>query len=252
MRELEVDIVEINKIYNKDCLEGMKRIADGSVDMILCDLPYGTTQCRWDTVIPFDPLWEQYRRIIKPNGAIVLTESQPFTSALVMSNPKMYRYNWIWKKSYTTGFMNANKMPLKSYEDICIFYKKLPVYNPQGVIEVNKRQFRKKDKETTIYNGMGLKNGEYDQKFTNYPRDIIVTTKKECTVHPTQKPVALFEYLIKTYTNTGELVLDNCMGSGTTAIACMNTGRNFIGFEMDKGYYDIACDRIERFGDSHD
>ena len=168
--------MEINKIYNEDCLEGMKRIADGSVDMVLCDLPYGTTSCKWDTIIPFEPLWEQYRRIVKPNGDIVLTASQPFTSAIIMSNTKIYRYNWIWKKSYSTGFMNANKMPLKSYEDICIFYKKLPVYNPQGVIEVNKRQFRKKDKETTIYNDMGLKNGEYNQKFTNLTININFST----------------------------------------------------------------------------
>ena len=227
-----------------DCLEVMKQIPDKSIDMILADLPYGTTACKWDTIIPFEPLWEQYERVIKPRGAIVLTASQPFTSALIMSNTKIYRYNWVWQKNYTTGFMNANKMPLKSYEDVCIFYKKLPVYNPQGVIEVNKRKFRKKDKETTIYNDMGLKTREYNQKFTNYPRDIIVTTKKEITVHPTQKPVALFEYLIKTYTNEGDLVLDNCMGSGTTGVSCKNLNRNFIGIELDSDYFKIAEKRI--------
>lgn len=239
-------MLEVNNLYHGDCLEIMKDIDDKSIDMILCDLPYGTTACKWDSIIPFEPLWEQYKRVIKDNGAIVLTANQPFTSALIMSNTKLYRYNWIWQKSYTTGFMNANKMPLKSHEDICVFYKKLPVYNPQGVVEVNKRQFRKKDKETTIYNDMGLKTGEYNQKFTNYPKDIIVTTKKETTAHPTQKPVVLFEYLIKTYTNEGDLVLDNCIGSGTTAIACINTNRNYIGIEKDENYYNIANERIKK------
>ena len=239
-------MIELNKIYNEDCLEGMKRIPDGSVDMILCDLPYGTTACKWDTVIPFEPLWEQYKRVIKDNGAIVLTSDEPFTSQLINSNIKKFRYKWIWEKSYSTGFMNANKMPLKNVEDVLVFYKKLPIYNPQGLIEVNKKQVRKRDKGTTIYNDMGLKEGEYTQKFTNYPKQIIETTKKEKTYHPTQKPVALFEYLIKTYTNEGETVLDNCIGSGTTAIACINTNRKYIGFEMDKHYCDIAQDRINK------
>lgn len=228
-----------------DCLEGMKEIEDGSIDMILCDLPYGTTACKWDTIIPFEPLWEQYMRIIKSNGAIVLTANQPFTSNLISSNYKLYKYNWVWLKSYSTGFMNANKAPLKSHEDICVFYKKLPVYKPQGVVEINKKTVRKKDKESTIYSDMRLKEGEYTQKYTNYPKDVIITAKKEKTIHPTQKPVALFEYLIKTYTNEGDLVLDNCIGSGTTAIAALNTNRNFIGFELDKGYFDIANQRID-------
>ena len=241
-----MDKIELNKIYNEDCLEGMKRIPDGSVDMILCDLPYGTTACKWDEIIPFEPLWEQYERVIKDNGAIVLTSDEPFTSQLINSNIEKFRYKWIWKKSYSTGFMNANKMPLKNVEDVLVFYKKLPTYNPQGLIEVNKKQVRKRDKGTTIYNDMGLKEGEYTQRFTNYPKQVIETTKKEKTYHPTQKPVALFEYLIKTYTNEGETVLDNCMGSGTTAIACLNTNRNFIGFELDKGYFDVATKRIEK------
>jgi site-specific DNA-methyltransferase (adenine-specific) len=228
-----------------DCLELMKELPDKSVDMILCDLPYGTTACKWDTIIPFEPLWACYKRIVKDNVAIVLTASQPFTTKLISSNYDMYRYNWVYEKSYSVGFMNANKMPLKSFEDICVFYKKLPVYNPQGVIEVNRKKVRKKDKETTAYNDMGLKDGEYTQKFANYPRDIIKAIPKEKTIHPTQKPVALMEYLIKTYTNEGDTVLDNCMGSGTTGVACKRLGRDFIGFELDPTYFDIAKNRIE-------
>ena len=239
-------MIELNRIYNEDCLEGMKRIPDGSVDMILCDLPYGTTACKWDSIIPFEPLWEQYERVIKDNGAIVLTSDEPFTSQLINSNIKKFRYKWIWKKSYSTGFMNANKMPLKNVEDVLVFYKKLPIYNPQGLIEVNKKQVRKRDKGTTIYNDMGLKEGEYTQKFTNYPKQIIETTKKEKTCHPTQKPVVLFEYLIKTYTNEGETVLDNCIGSGTTAVAAINTNRNYIGFELDKHYCELANERMQK------
>ena len=237
--------IELNKIYNEDCLEGMKRMPDKSVDMILCDLPYGTTACKWDEVIPFDLLWEQYKRIIKDNGAIVLTASQPFTTKLIASNYEMFRYSWVWEKSYSTGFMNANKMPLKNIEDVTVFYKRLPTYNPQGIIEVNKKQVRKKDKKTTIYNDMGIKEGSNTQKYTNYPKQIIKTTTKEKTIHPTQKPVALFEYLIKTYTNEGETVLDNCMGSGTTGVACLNTNRRFIGMELDEEYYNIATNRIK-------
>ena len=233
------------KLLQGDCLELMKDIPDGSIDMILADLPYGTTACKWDEIIPFDLLWEQYERVIKDNGAIVLTSDEPFTSQLINSNIKKFRYKWIWKKSYSTGFMNANKMPLKNVEDVLVFYKKLPTYNPQGVVEVNKKQVRKRDKGTTIYNDMGLKEGEYTQKFTNYPKQVIETTKKEKTYHPTQKPVELFEYLIKTYTNEGETVLDNCMGSGTTAIACKNLNRNFIGMELDEIYFNIAKERIE-------
>ena len=239
-------MIELNRIYNEDCLEGMQRIPDKSIDMILCDLPYGTTACKWDTIIPFGPLWEQYERIIKDNGAIILTADEPFTSQLINSNIKKFRYKWIWEKPYTTGFMNANKMPLKNIEDVLVFYKKLPTYNPQGVTRVNKKRNRRKDKETTIYNDMGLKEGEYTRRLTNYPNQIIKTNKKEFGLHPTQKPVALFEYLIKTYTNEGETVLDNCIGSGTTAIACINTNRNYIGFELDKQYCEIANERIQK------
>ena len=234
--------MKINKIYNEDCLEGMKRIADGSIDMILCDLPYGVVRCKWDTVIPFEPLWEQYKRVIKPNGAIVLTAQTPFDKVLGCSNLEMLKYEWIWQKTESTGFLNAKKMPLKKHENVLVFYKKQPIYNPQ-MTEGKPYKYKKDCISSENYgnsNGTDLiiNNGK------RYPVSII-EFKKDKGLHPTQKPVALFEYLIKTYTDPGELVLDNCMGSGTTAIACMNTQRNFIGFEMDKGYYDIACKRIE-------
>ena len=228
-----------------DCLEKMKEIPDGSVDMVMCDLPYGTTACKWDSVIPFEPLWEQYRRITKRNAAIVLTASQTFTTALIHSNIKEFRYCWQWVKPYTTGFMNANKMPLRNTEDVCVFYRELPTYRPQGVKESGKKQVRRKDKDSTIYADMGLQAGEYTQAFTNYPRQTIEFGREGKTVHPTQKPVALMEYLIRTYTNEGETVLDNCMGSGTTGVASVNTGRRFIGIERDEAYFAIAKKRIE-------
>ena len=174
-----------------------------------------------------------------------MTASQPFTTSVIKSNERLFRYCWYWNKTYSTGFMNANKMPLRNVEEIVVFYKKLPTYNPQGIIEVNRKQIRKRDKSTTIYNDMGLKDGEYIQKFTNYPTQVLTFGKESKTVHPTQKPVALFEYLIRTYTNEGEVVLDNCIGSGTTAIAALNTGRFFIGIEKEKEYVDIANKRIE-------
>ena len=250
------DKLELNKIYNEDCLEGMKRIPDGSVDMILCDLPYGTTACKWDTIIPFEPLWEQYERVVKDNGAIVLTASQPFTSALVMSNPKIFRYQWYWNKNKVTGFANAKKQPLRNVEDIVVFYKRLPTYNPQGLIEINKTKkngksvggetLRRSVEESSGKGSLRTSGHTYVQKYTNYPRQALHINSESRTVHPTQKPVALFEYLIKTYTNEGETVLDNCIGSGTTAIACLNTNRNYIGFELDKEYFNIANDRIDK------
>lgn len=226
----------------------MKRIDDKSVDMILCDLPYGTTACKWDTVIPFDKLWEQYERIIKNNGAIVLTASQPFTTVLNASNIKMYRYEWIWIKNNSTGFQLANKMPLKRHENISVFYKKLPTYNPQGLAKCDKINKRGK-----VGNGGHLASevNEYIQQYTNYPTQLLNFSYDKEKLHPTQKPVALFEYLIKTYTNEGDTVLDNCMGSGTTAVACINTNRNFIGFELDKGYYEIANKRINESFAAH-
>jgi len=240
-------MLELNKIYNMDCLEGMKQIPDKSIDMILCDLPYGTTACKWDVIIPFEPLWEQYKRIIKDNGAIVLFGSQPFTSALVMSNLKMFKYEWIWVKS-PTGFLNAKKMPMKSVEDVCVFYKQLPTYNPQDLTIVNKKKTNHKTKKVKSGIGLSTHNGgrlpnEYFQEFSNYPRQELFFPNDK-GLHPTQKPVALLEYLIKTYTNEGETVLDNCMGSGTTAIACINTNRNYIGFELDTGYFNLANERI--------
>ena len=231
-----------DKIYNEDCLEGMKGIADGSIDMILCDLPYGTTRNKWDTVIPLDALWEQYRRVIKPNGAIVLTAQTPFDKTLGASNISFLRYEWIWRKTRPTGHLNAKRMPMREHENILVFYKNPPTYNPQGLVKLESPVLRKRTNNGTNY---GKSDKDSYRKATGYPRDILEFPSEGKTVHPTQKPVALFEYLIKTYTNPDELVLDNCMGSGTTAIACMNTGHNFIGFEMDKGYYDIACKRIE-------
>jgi site-specific DNA-methyltransferase (adenine-specific) len=237
--------LELNRIYQRDCIEGMRMIPDKSIDMILCDLPYGTTACKWDTVIPFEPLWEQYERIIKDNGAIVLTASQPFTTALIASNMRLFRYCWFWNKTYSTGFMNANKMPLRNVEEVAVFYRNLPTYNPQGVIEINKSQVRRRDKETTIYNDMGLKDGEYVQRYTNYPTQVLTFGREGKTVHPTQKPVELFRYLIRTYTNPGEIVLDNCMGSGTTAIAATLEGRDWIGFETEPKYVEIANKRLD-------
>lgn len=239
---------DIDRIYNEDCLVGMQRIDDASIDMILCDLPYGTTACKWDTVIPLEPLWEQYKRVIKPHGAIVLTASQPFTSALVMSNPKMFKYDWCWHKSRVTGVLNAKRQPLRCKEDILVFSSGSPVYYPQGLQRCNKQTCTGVSKSGKQGECTGkitqTDSGTYTQTTTGYPRNVLEIPSETKTVHPTQKPVALFEYLIKTYTNPGEIVLDNCLGSGTTAIAAINTGRHYIGFEKDTGYFDIAQKRI--------
>jgi len=237
----------LNKIYNEDCLEGMKRIADKSVDMILCDLPYGTTACKWDTIIPFEPLWEQYERVIKDNGAIVLTASQPFTSALVMSNPGIFKYSLVWNKVNSSSGLHAKNQPLRSHEDIHVFGKNKIMYNPQMVVATERV-----DKERLIPNGDAFsgksKKRVYDNKGLKYPKSILTfsNANQRGKLHPTQKPVALFEYLIRTYTNENETVLDNCMGSGTTAIAAINTNRNYIGFEMDTNYFNLANERIEQ------
>ena len=234
--------IELNSIYNEDCLEGMKRIPDKSVDMILCDLPYGTTRNKWDEVIPFGLLWEQYERVIKDNGAIALFGSQPFTTALNNSNRKLYRYEWIWIKNNSTGFQLANKRPMKKHEIISVFYDKQPTYNPQGL-----QPYGKVNKRGSMGNNWDeMSSNQYMQKYTNYPTQLLEYSYDKEKMHPTQKPVALCEYMIKTYTNEGETVLDNCMGSGTTAIACLNTNRNFIGFELDKEYFDIANERIDK------
>jgi DNA modification methylase len=232
-----------------DCLGRMKEIESGSVDMILTDPPYGTTACKWDSIIDLPLMWEQLKRIIKPNGAIVMTASQPFTTTLIASNMKMFKYCWVWEKSKATGHLNAKKRPMVKHEDIVVFYSKQTKYNPQGLI---KKQNPTVSKGNRGLKGLGSSGECYGkatkdaiQTHTNYPLSITkhpVDMKAE--FHPTQKPVALMEYLIKTYTNEGETVLDFTMGSGTTGVACVNTGRDFIGIEMDEGYFDIAKKRI--------
>ena len=240
------------KLLHGDCLELMKKISDKSIDMILCDLPYGvTTKNKWDNIIPFEPLWEQYNRIIKDNGAIILFGQDKFTAKCMLSNEKNHRYNLIWKKVLSSGFLNANRMPLREHEDIMVFYKKLPTYNPQ---KVKGNPCHKKGKVVGKMNDDNLQNNNYgnfkcvetegDMKF---PTSILEFSKPHpsVSVHPTQKPVELLEWLIKTYTNENEMVLDNCMGSGSTGVAAVNTNRNFIGIELDENYFNIAKERIE-------
>ena len=236
-------------LMHGDCLELMKQIPDKSVDMILCDLPYGITACKWDNVIPFKPLWEQYNRIIKPNGAICLFGSEPFSSALRMSNIKNFKYDWIWDKKIPSGMSYARFQPMRQTENISVFCNGKTVYNPQMV---------KRDKPITAKGGnkyspsapiQARKEGKDFKKTYEYknPINIIVFDKiRKGSLHPTQKPVALCEYLIKTYTNEGETVLDNCMGSGTTGVACVNTDRNFIGIELDDHYFEVATERINQ------
>ncbi len=252
-------MIQLNRIYNEDCLVGMKRISDKSVDCIICDLPYGVMNkgnkhAKWDRKIPLDRLWEQYNRIIKDNGAIILFGQGMFTAQLMTSNPKMWRYNLIWRKGgRCSGFLNAKKMPLREHEDIMVFYKSLPTYNPQmKKCTLNQRNHSRgnlhKDQTNRCY-GVFRKAEDIisDEK---YPRSVLDFVRPHPQIHPTQKPVALIEYLIKTYSKKGETVLDNCMGSGTTAIACLNTGRKYIGFELDKVYYDIAEDRVGKWYDA--
>lgn len=257
-----------------DCLDKMNEIADGSVDLILCDLPYGTTDRKgteskgsnrllgWDNVIPLDQLWQQYRRILKPLGTVVLTADQPFTSMLVLSNLEWFKYEWIWKKKRTTGFLLANYRPMKETEDVLVFSPGGAAaaskntgnmtYNPQGLIEKNvKKKNSAKRLGKFLHNPdfMGKNNkllheSEYEQKYTNYPSEIIEFGLDKDIIHPTQKPVALMEYLIQTYSNPGEIVLDNCMGSGTTGVAAISCGRKFIGIELDEEYYKSAEQRI--------
>jgi len=245
-------VMEANQILHGDCLELMKDISSGSIDMILCDLPYGTTACKWDTIIPFEPLWQQYERIIKSNGAIVLTASQPFTSALVMSNPKLFKYDWVWKKPKGTGHLNAKKQPMRDKEDVLVFYKNQCAYNPQwtwGEPYTNLKSGKTPKPSTAEVTGKYIHGAEYrnGSDGRRYPKQVQeFGVVERGTLHPTQKPVALFEYLIKTYTNEGDLVLDNCAGSGTTAIACINTKRRYIVMEKEKEYYDIIVDRVNK------
>ncbi len=231
-----------NIIYNRECIAGMSQLPDKSIDMILCDLPYGITGCSWDGLIPFDQLWQQYERIIKDNGAIVLTACQPFTTQLIASNPKLFRYCWYWLKNQVTGFPFSKYQPLRCVEEVAVFYKQAPIYNPQGLIELETpRTGRKSMREDGVYHKGSLEN-QYIIRYVNYPRQTL-QIKCERGLHPTQKPVALFEYLIRTYTNKGDLVLDNCIGSGTTAVACINTERDYIGFEITEEFYLIAQER---------
>lgn len=258
-----------------DCLVEMNKITDGSVDLILCDLPYGTTDrkgveskgnnrlLKWDTVIPLDKMWDQYRRILKPLGVVVLTADQPFTSKLILSNLEWFKYEWIWKKRKTTGFLLANYRPMKCTEDVVIFSSGAAAaasrnggnmtYNPQGLVEKSvKKKNNVKRLGKFLHNPEHMGSGnrllhetEYEQKYTNYPSEIIEFGLDQNVVHPTQKPVKLMEYLIRTYSNSGEVVLDNCMGSGTTGVAAVMSGRNFIGIEINQEFYDIAKQRIE-------
>lgn len=228
------------ELHHGDCLEKMRDILDGSVDMVMADLPYGTTACKWDSVIPFEPMWEQLKRVTKKNGAIVMTASQPFTSALGASNLPELRYSWCWRKSAATGHLNAKRMPMSDFEDVLVFYRLQPTYNPQGLVPFGK--VTRRGGNGACYGPSGKENL---QEFTNYPRRTLDIASEGATVHPTQKPVALMEYLIRTYTNEGETVLDNTMGSGTTGVACVNTDRNFIGIEMDESYFEIAAKRIQ-------
>lgn len=234
------------KLYQGDCLKYMDYIEDNSIDLILCDLPYGTTDCKWDSIIDFDKLWESYNRIIKENGAIVLFSAQPFTTKLIYSNIKNYRYSWYWIKNTCTGFVFAKYQPMRKVEDINVFYKKRPLYIPQGLKELSEAKSKKAKSESKdgIYKFNSL-NKEHVSKYTNYPKNILYFNKESRHLHPTQKPVDLLEYLIKTYTKEGEVVLDNCMGSGSTGVATANTNRRFIGIELNEDYFRIATNRIE-------
>lgn len=242
-------------LINGDCLEVMPTLPSASVDLILCDLPYGTTACSWDAVIPFDRLWAEYRRIIRGNGAIVLTAAQPFTTALIASNLPMFKYCWVWEKSNASGFAHAKNMPLKNYEDVCVFSngviahasqsKNRMPYNPQGLVYSPKVcRNAPRHKEESAFGNRPSHKDSYTQEWTNYPSQVQRFTSVSGAQHPTQKPVALMEYLIRTYTNPGDLVLDNCMGSGTTGVAAVQAGRNFIGIERDPEYFAICQKRI--------
>lgn len=234
------EVIKILKLLNGDCLELIESIDDKSIDMIFTDLPYGTTACKWDSIIPLDKMWEQYERVIKDNGAIVLTASQPFTTKLINSNMKLFRYEWIWQKEKGTNFLQANRMPLKIHENICVFYKKLPKYNPQFT---KGKPYKSSGSGTSgeVTGNLKKISATYDGR--RYPISI-QKFKSDRGYHPTQKPVELVKYMIKTYTDEGDVVLDSCMGSGTTGVACRELNRNFIGIELDTVYFNISRWRI--------
>lgn len=235
------------QLLKGDCLELMKDIPDCSVDMILCDLPYERTKNQWDVIIPLDKLWQQYRRIIKRNGAIVLFADGMFMADLMKSNPAWWRYNLVWDKKLITGFLNANRQPLRQHEEICVFYQKQPTYNPQKTLGVKSHSAgKKKDRANHNYGDFDFVDNAEVHGDMKFPVSILQFQKTHPSkvVHPTEKPVALLQYLIQTYTNPGDTVLDNCMGSGSSGVACANTGRNFIGMELDERYFEIASERI--------
>lgn len=248
--------MELNKIYNMDCLKGLRNIPDGSVDCIICDLPYGTTACKWDSVIPFDRLWKQYKRIRKPSAPILLFGSEPFSTKMRMSNLEEFRYDWIWVKNKCADFVHAKNRPMKSHEIISVFCKygmghkstmgkKRMPYIPQGLL----RKYTIHHNATAKFGGVLGKRPSQKRtiisEWTNYPTSVLQFDIEADAWHPTQKPISLIRYLIKTYTQTGGVILDNCMGSGTTAIACIREKRDFIGFEINKEYYEKACKRIK-------
>lgn len=228
-----------------DCLDAMWLTPEGSVDLILCDLPYGTTQNKWDSVIPFEPLWAQYWRVLKPNGAVVLTAQTPFDKVLGCSQIEHLKYEWIWEKTHPTGHLNAKRAPMKAHENVLVFYRHSPTYNPQKTTGHMRKSAVKRKDESLTYGRQEFVGLSYDST-ERYPRSVLkfASDKQRSNLHPTQKPVALMEYLIRTYTNEGQTVLDNCMGSGTTGVAAHNTGRNFIGIERDPEYFKIAQSRI--------
>lgn len=248
-------MIELNKIYNEDCLEGMKKIPDGSVDCVICDLPYGTTKNPWDSVISLEDLWGGYRRIVKPSGAIVLFSQMPFTAILASSNLEMLKYEIIWEKEMGTGFLNCKFAPMKKHENILVFSqssacfvrdkRNAMVYNPQMITGCTSYISKRGNGGSKNYDYKHFKSGTTVNNGERYPNDIVFCGRDKEKIHPTQKPVALIQYLIRTYSNEGDTILDNCMGSGTTAIAAIREKRNFIGFELNKEYFDKACKRIE-------
>jgi site-specific DNA-methyltransferase (adenine-specific) len=239
----------MTELIQGDCLTEMQNIPDKSIDAIICDLPYGTTQCKWDSIIDMGSLWTEYKRIIKDNGAVILFASQPFTSVLISSNLKMFKYSYVWDKKTKTNHLNAKKQPLRQTEDICVFYKKQPTYNPQGLIECEVYNFRpnhfKYKKGEKVYGEQ--KEHSNKSSYTNYPSNLLqYSNGNHNSIHPTQKPVDLLEFLVNTYTDEGMTILDNTMGSGTTGVAAKNLNRSFIGIEQDPKYFKIAEERINK------